>query len=98
VKHLVGAFCTGDAIALNLFGVAMAGPLDNGQVDAQARYVLGSAYDRGNGSPRDSVKAAIWRCNAAVQGAPDARASLGALYALGESVPQDYAQAAKWGA
>jgi hypothetical protein len=117
VKHLIGAFCIGAAVSLNLFSVAMAGPLDDGQAayergdyaealqllvplaergDARAQYMLGLAYDRGNGVPQDHAKAAIWYRKAAVQGAPDARASLGALYARGEGVPQDYAQAAKW--
>jgi len=66
------------------------------QGDARAEYMLGLAYDRGNGVPQDYAKAASWYRKAAVQGAPDARAGLGALYARGQGVPQDYAQAAKW--
>ena len=64
--------------------------------DARAQYMVGLAYDLGNGVPQDYTKAANWYRKAALQGAPDARASLGALYARGQGVPQDYAQAAKW--
>jgi hypothetical protein len=117
VKLQIGATITGVALALSLFGVANAGPLDEGLAayergdyaaalqllvpladggDARAQYLIGLAYDRGNGVRQDYARAADWYRKAAVQGAPDARASLGALYARGQGVPQDYAQAAKW--
>jgi TPR repeat protein len=64
--------------------------------DARAQYMVGLAYDLGNGVPQDHAKAANWYRKAAIQGAPDARASLGALYARGQGVPQDYVQAAQW--
>jgi uncharacterized protein len=75
--------------------IQLLSPLAEGG-DARAQYMLGLAYDHGNGVPQDYAIAASWYRKAAVQGAPDARANLGALYARGQGVPQDYAQAAQW--
>ena len=64
-----------------LFGIAAAGPLEDGQ----------TAYQRGD------YAAAIgyWR-PLAEEGHATAHGNLGVMYANGQGVPQDYAQAHMW--
>lgn len=66
-------------LALAPFGVAVAGPLEDGVV----------AYQKG-----DYAQAVIWFRKAAEQGNALAQGNLGAMYANGQGVAQDYAQAA----
>lgn len=71
----------GLALAMGLFGAAVAGPLDDGD----------AAFNRG-----DFASALqIWR-PLADRGGAIAQHSLGVMYARGEGVTQDYVQAYKW--
>jgi uncharacterized protein len=71
----------GGVLALALFGVAVAGPLEEG----------GAAYERGDYAAAMSY----WR-PLADQGDADAQFLLGLMYDSGEGVPQDYALAVEW--
>jgi TPR repeat protein len=64
--------------------------------DAQAQYLLGVAYNRGDGVPQDYAQAALWYRRAADQGDVNAQYNLGVVYGLGQGVPQDSVQAAAW--
>lgn len=66
------------------------------QGDARASYELGTMYAKGEGVPRDYVKAAFWYRDAARRGSVRAQSSLGSAYADGQGVPRNYAEAAYW--
>jgi TPR repeat protein len=68
-------------LATGLFGVAMAGPLEDGR----------AAYESGDYAAAMSY----WR-PLADQGNAAAQTGLGVMYNKGEGVPQDYAQALIW--
>jgi TPR repeat protein len=64
--------------------------------DAESQRVVGLAYWKGEGEPRDYAQAADWFRRAAEQGLERAEFDLGLLYENGQGVPQDYARAALW--
>ena len=64
--------------------------------DAQAQFVLGLMYDKGEGVARDAAAAAKWFRRAAEQGHAQAQYNLGVAYHQGEGVARDAAAAAKW--
>ena len=70
---------------------------DKGVTIAQVR--LGTAYNEGEGVPRDHAEALRWFMKAAEQSDADARCAqclLGLAYREGDGVPQDYAEAVLW--
>jgi TPR repeat protein len=69
------------ALALALFGAAMAGPLEDGE----------AAYQRGD----YETVARLWRLSGD-EGNVDAQFNLGLLYSSGHGLPQDYAEALIW--
>ena len=64
--------------------------------DAVAQWMLGVAYARGNGVPKDEAEAVKWYRLAAAQGSADAQWSLGVAYSDGDGVPKNDAEALKW--
>lgn len=66
------------------------------QGDAQAQFVLGTSYARGEGVAQDAKQAMIWYRKAAEQDNEWAQLLLGAMYANGEGVAQDAKQAVTW--
>ncbi len=66
------------------------------QGDAAAQSNLGEMYYKGEGVPKDSVKAVEWYRKAANQGDARGQSSLGMMYAKGEGVPKDSVEALKW--
>ena len=64
--------------------------------DLRAECFLGQRYAKGDGVPRDYVKAAEYFRQAAEQGYAPAQNNLGAYYAQGWGVKQDDAEAVKW--
>jgi uncharacterized protein len=85
VKQRIITFLAGGLIALALYGVAAAGPLEDAFRDATA------AYQRG-----DYATALRLIRPLAEQGNASAQSNLGAMYANGLGVAQDYAQAVVW--
>jgi len=81
VKQPIKGFLAGGVLALALFGIAAARPLEHGE----------AAYLRGDYATAMS----LWR-PLAERGNAVAQARLGWMYEKGEGVPQDYAQAAAW--
>ena len=81
MKQRITTLFAGGVLALALFGVAAAGPLEDG----------GAAYDQ-----RDYVTAMRLFRPFANQGDALAQTTLGEMYAKGKGVPQDYAQALVW--
>jgi uncharacterized protein len=71
----------GGFLAFALFGVAAAGPLEDGTME----------YQRGH----NAAAMRLWR-PLADQGNAQAQSNLGWMYEHGESVPQDYAQSVAW--
>ena len=63
------------------------------QGDANAQFDLGNAYAKGNGVPKDAVKAVFWFRKAAEHGIPEAQFNMGVAYAHGNGVTRDAAQA-----
>ena len=63
---------------------------------ATAQYLLGVAYDAGEGVPEDGAEAVRWYRLAAEQGHANAQLTLGVAYATGEGVPEDDAEAVRW--
>jgi soluble lytic murein transglycosylase-like protein len=55
-----------------------------------------TAYEHGEGVPKDQLKAAALYCEAAREGDPEAQYSLGWMYANGRGVPRDDAVAASF--
>jgi len=66
------------------------------QEHAEARYLLGQAYEFGKGIEKDKAEAAKWYRLAAVQGHSYAQFSIGRAYYLGDGVAEDKAEAVKW--
>jgi TPR repeat protein len=81
VKQRITTLFAGGVLALALFGVAAAGPFEDG----------GAAYDQ-----RDYVTAMRLFRPLANEGDALAQTTLGEMYANGKGVPQDYAQALVW--
>ena len=69
---------------------------EQGDADADALFVLGGLYYKGEGVPRDYVQAANWFRIAAEQGNAKAQYNLGVMYRKGQGVPQDDSQAVNW--
>jgi TPR repeat protein len=63
---------------------------------ANYQVYLAKMYLNGQGTKRDSKKAAEWFTTAAQRGSKDAASHLGKMYFKGEGVPQDYKAARKW--
>jgi len=96
-------------IIVGFFGILPCGFAQGSQADdlkqlrakadagnASAQVILGSAYARGKGVPRDYNEAAKWYRKAAEQGDAKAQFALGVMYEIGEGVPWSYGDAAKW--
>jgi TPR repeat protein len=66
------------------------------QGDASGQWLLGDAFENGNGVRQNYAEAAAWYRKAATQGQPIAQFSLGLLYVKGDGVPKDYVEAYKW--
>ena len=66
------------------------------QGNAQAQYILGAMYAKGQGVPQDYGEALKWYHKAAAQGHANAQSNLGLMYSKGQGVPQDFAAAVKW--
>ena len=64
--------------------------------DANAQFLLGTMYVKGEGHPKDYNESSQWYRMAAEQGFSLAQYSLGTLYKLGLGVLQDYVEAHKW--
>ena len=64
--------------------------------DAQAKYLLGKAYFRSQGVPKDIRKSLKLLEESAALGNAEAMDGLGYLYLLGEGVPKDEAKAVEW--
>ena len=64
--------------------------------DASAQWLLGYAYQYGDGVPEDDAAAVKWFTKAAEQGLARAQFNLGLMYGNGEGVPEDDAAAVKW--
>jgi uncharacterized protein len=81
MKQRIKTVFAGGVLALALFGVAVAGSIDDAK----------TAYQRGD----YATAMQIWR-PLAEQGNDRAQLGLGLMYALGQGVPSDYAQACDW--
>ena len=64
--------------------------------DAESQFLLGSAYDKGEGVKRDFGRAVEWYSKAAGQGNVDAQFNLGVSYEQGQGVDRDLKIAVKW--
>jgi TPR repeat protein len=64
--------------------------------NAKAQFFLGMMYQNGQGIEQDSIQAAQWYNQAALQGDPEAQYCLGLMYMNGEGVAQDFIQAHIW--
>src|SRR5215831_11396465 len=64
--------------------------------DIRAQCVLGVAYARGRGVPRDEALAIKWLTNAAKHGVSWVQNLLGSLYRRGGNIPPDYSEALRW--
>ena len=67
---------------------------DKGYADAQ--FVLGILYRRGQGVPKDDGQAFPWLRKAALQGRSDAQATVALMYSTGGGVPKDEGEALGW--
>ena len=63
---------------------------------AEAQFLLGFLYAKGQSVPQDYKEAAKWFRLAADQGDAAAQYNLGGLYDNGQGVPQNYKEAVKW--
>lgn len=63
---------------------------------AEAQFVLGFLYAKGQGVPQDYKEAVKWYRLAADQGYVTAQYNLGGLYDNGQGVPQNYKEAVNW--
>ena len=81
MKQRITALFVGGILALALFGVAAAGPLEDGE----------AAYHRG-----DYAEAMRLLRPLAEQGDASAQFQLGAMYTFGDGVPHDTEQGAMW--
>ncbi|WP_437556590.1 tetratricopeptide repeat protein [Acidithiobacillus sulfuriphilus] len=66
------------------------------QGDARAENIIGLAYYKGSGVPRNYQKAVRWYRKAAEQGDALAENNLGKAYYFGQGVPQNYGKAVHW--
>lgn len=65
--------------------------------NAEAQFMLGTAYEYGHGVKQDGVEAVRWYRMAAEQGHPDAQFVLGGNYLLGERlVAKDPSEGIRW--
>lgn len=64
--------------------------------DGASQLLVGLAYAKGEGVPRDYIQAANWFRRAAEQGVARAQYDLGLLYENGQGVQKDPSQAAAW--
>lgn len=64
--------------------------------DAEAQYKLGVMYYKGEGVPKDAVKAVEWFQKAAAQGNAYAQNNLFWIYAFGEGVPENSKKFQEW--
>ena len=64
--------------------------------NAEAQYLLGLSYYKGNGIKMDYKQAAEWYRKAAEQGHTDAQNALGVFYSSGLGVNKDINQAVEW--
>lgn len=64
---------------------------EKGHIAGQFR--LGCCLERGEGTPKDFIEAAIWYRKAAEQGLAEAQYNLGNCYADGKGVPKDKIEA-----
>ena len=71
-------------------------PEQNDQMDADDLFMLGCAYQTGNGVEEDEEKAARYWRMAAEQGHAGAQYLLGKAYAAGLGLEQDDREAVKW--
>ncbi len=69
-------------------------PADKGKADAQ--FLLGDMYSKGDGVPQNLADATKWYRKAADQGLAEAQFRLGFIYVEGVGVPQDYAEGVSW--
>src|SRR5207248_10294207 len=60
--------------------------------DTRAQFLLGRAYELGDGTAQDYSEAARWYQQAAHRSRPEAQNGLGSLYARGLGVELDYRQ------
>lgn len=67
---------------------------ERGHIPSQ--LLLGRAYFRGDGVPRDMEQARLWLELASVQGNQKAQYELGLMYFIGAGVQQDYVNAHAW--
>src|SRR5271166_1398822 len=81
MKRHITTLCVGGVLAFALFGVAMAGPLEDGQ----------AAYQRG-----DYAEAMRLLRPLAERADARAQTDLGLMYDNGRGVPKDYGQAVAW--
>jgi TPR repeat protein len=81
MKQRTKTLVASGALALALFGEAMAGPLEDGE----------AAYQRGD----YETAVRLWRLSGD-EGNVDAQFNLGLLYSSGQGLPQDDAQALIW--
>ncbi len=63
---------------------------------AEALFILGLMYSKGEGVLHDYVEAMRWYRLAAEQGHATAQFNLADMYKYGKGVPQDYVQAYMW--
>ena len=64
--------------------------------NAQAMFELGSAYEKGEGAPKDPQQATTWFTKAADAGNASAMYRLGRMYAKGSGGQKDYVEAFDW--
>ena len=64
--------------------------------NADAQFLLGNMYRKGQGVPQDYAEAAKWYRKSAEQGDIKAQHNLGVLYENGQGLPRDYVEAVKW--
>jgi TPR repeat protein len=63
---------------------------------AEAQYVMGICYSRGQGVTQDYVSAVEWYRKSAEQGFADAQDALGQMYETGKGVEMDKDIAVSW--
>ena len=66
------------------------------QGHAKAQFILGMAFEKGQGVPRDGAQAVYRYRQAAGQGFTVAQYNLGAMHAAGQGVPRDDDQVVYW--
>ena len=66
------------------------------QSDAEAQYLLGDMYAKGEGTPQDTKEAVRWYRASAEQGHAKAQFNLAFMYQYGLGAPQDTKEAVRW--